>query len=67
MKPASLITILFLFLVAALHLIRLIFNVEVVIAGLPMPWWTSLFGCLFTAGLGVMLWRETRTADPQGP
>lgn len=63
MKPASLITTLFLFLIAILHLARLILNVEVVIAGSVIPWWTSLFGALFTAGLAVMLWREGRNPE----
>jgi len=61
MKPVSMITTIFLFLIAALHLTRLVLGVEVVIAGSTMPWWTSLFGGLFTAGLGIMLWRENRT------
>lgn len=63
MKPASLITIIFLFLIAALHLTRLIMSVEVIVAGTVIPWWISLFGFLFTAGLGVMLMRESRIHD----
>lgn len=57
-KPVLLITTFFLFLIAFLHLLRLILKVEVIVAATDIPVWISLFGCIFPAGLAVLLWRE---------
>jgi hypothetical protein len=57
-KPVLLIAIFFLFLIGLLHLVRLILKIEVTVAGANIPVWISLFGCIFPAGLAVLLWRE---------
>lgn len=62
MKPASLIAILLFALVAVSHLIRLIFRLEVVVAGAIVPMWVSVLGFIVTGALAVALWRETRPA-----
>ena len=52
----------FLCLIALMHLIRLIFQIQVTWSGAVVPMWISLFACLFTTGLAIMLWRENRNA-----
>ncbi|MDD5758852.1 MAG: hypothetical protein PHI06_07190 [Desulfobulbaceae bacterium] len=63
MKPVTVIVNIFLGVIALMHLVRLIFQIEVTWAGSVVPLWISFFGCLFTAGLTVMLWRENRKGD----
>jgi len=58
MKPATLVATIFLFMVAILHLVRILFHVELTVNGAMVPMWVSLFGFLFTAGLAIMMWRE---------
>lgn len=58
MKPVSMIVNIFLGVVSLMHLIRLIFQIEVTWDGVVVPLWVSFFGFLFTAGLAIMLWRE---------
>jgi len=58
MKPVSVIVNIFLGVVALMHLIRLIFQIEATWDGAVVPLWVSFFGCLVTAGLAIMLWRE---------
>lgn len=60
MKPVTMLVNIFLCLIALLHLIRLMFQIEVTWGGSVVPLWTSLFGCLVTTGLAIMLWRENR-------
>jgi len=59
-KPATMITVCLLLLVAAGHLCRLITQVEVVVNGVAIPQWPSIFGVLVPAGLALMLIRESR-------
>ncbi len=42
--------------VSAVHLLRLLTQVDVVIAGWPMPFWMNAAGGVITAGLCVWLW-----------
>ena len=60
MKPASLITALFLCLVALAHLLRLASGVEITVGGTTMPVWFSGFGFLGPGALALWLWREQR-------
>lgn len=65
MKPAVLVTLVFLGLVALLHLLRLLVGVAVAIDGVAVPMWVSLFGVLGPSALAVWLgWeqRPSRTA-----
>jgi len=61
MKPVSIIVTVFLVLVSLMHLLRFVFQVEVLVGNTIVPMWVSLPACLVTAGLAVLLWRE------QGP
>jgi hypothetical protein len=60
MKPASLVTVIFLTFVCVAHLLRVIYRVEIVAGGKSIPIWMSVLACLFTAALAGWLWREQR-------
>jgi hypothetical protein len=59
-KPFTTIAIVIFSLMAALHVLRLIFGWEAVIDGLVIPMWASVVGIIIAGGLAVMLWRESR-------
>ena len=48
--------------VSAVHLLRLLTRVDVVIAGWPMPLWMNAFAGVITAGLCIWLWRLAASA-----
>jgi len=58
MKPATVVTVLFLFVVALLHLLRLILGVTVTVNGTTVPMWASVVACVGPAALAVWLWVE---------
>ncbi len=60
MKPAALVTTLFLSAVAVLHLLRLLFQVQLAVANTAIPMWASILGILGPGALAVWLWREQR-------
>jgi len=57
-KPINLITVIFLFLVATLHLIRLIFHVQITVADTEIPQWASIIGFVVPVILAILLRRE---------
>ena len=59
-KPFTILTVLFLALVALLHLLRLVLGWEVTFNGAAVPTWLSIAGLLIAAGLAAGLWRELR-------
>ena len=59
MKPATMVTVLFLAMVAVAHLVRLVLRVEVIIGGTVMPLWVSVIACVVPAALAVALWWES--------
>ncbi len=60
MKAAALLTTLFLCAIAALHVLRLIFQVEVSIGGIVFPMLSSVIAALVVGTLALWLWREER-------
>ena len=60
MKPFTTLAILIFALIALLHLYRLVRHFEVVVQGMVVPQWVSLVAVVVTAGLALMLWRESR-------
>ena len=60
MKPVTVIVVIFLLLVSAMHLLRIVFEFEVIVARAVMPMWPSVAGCIVTVLLAGFLWRETR-------
>ena len=60
MKPAALLATVFLSLVAVLHVLRLVFQVEFVVGGTEIPMWASVLAVVGPGALAVWLWREQR-------
>jgi hypothetical protein len=63
-KPASLISALFLSLIAIGHVIRLVLGVPVTVDGMSIPVWVSLPAAVLMGTLAFFLWRENRTEPP---
>jgi hypothetical protein len=61
MKPAPLLAMILLALVAIAHLFRLLLRVEIVAGGVVVPLWVSVFGFLAPGALAVALWRGRRS------
>ena len=57
-KPVNLIVVIFLSLIAVLHILRLILGVDVTVGGAQIPQWASIFGCVVPGILAVLLRRE---------
>jgi uncharacterized membrane protein YdjX (TVP38/TMEM64 family) len=60
MKPVTTIVVILLSAISMAHLLRVILQVNVVANGINIPIWLSIFGCIVTAVLAFMLWRENR-------
>ena len=60
MKPAALVAALFLDAVAALHLVRLLLQVQIMVGGYEIPMWFSILGVLGPGLLAAWLWIEQR-------
>ena len=58
MKPFTNLAIAIFILVAAMHLLRLVFGWEVTLDGMVVPMWVSIMGFLITGALAYFLWRE---------
>ena len=63
MKPFTVISIIVFSLVAILQLTRLVLGWEVSVNGVAIPVWVSGVAFIVSGGLGVMLWRESRTSQ----
>ena len=64
MKPASLMAVLVFSLVAVAHLLRLTFQVEVLVGSATIPMWVSVVGLIVPGALAVALWREAQSSRP---
>lgn len=65
MKPASLLAVLVFVLVAIFHLLRIVLQVPVVVAGTEVPLWASAVALVVAAVLALALWQESRPSrDP---
>jgi len=60
MKPAALVAALFLDAIATLHLVRLLLQVQITVAGYEIPMWFSILGVLGPGLLAAWLWIEQR-------
>jgi hypothetical protein len=60
MKPAALAATVFLSLVAVLHVLRLLFQVQVTAGNTEISMWASVLAVLGPGALAVWLWREQR-------
>ena len=63
MKPFTVISIFVLSLVSILQLTRLVLGWDVSVNGVAIPVWVSGVAFIVSGGLGVMLWRESRTSQ----
>ncbi len=58
MKPALLVTLIFLCVVAVGHLLRVVFQIDLIAAGRPIPQWPSGLAVVLLIALAVWLYRE---------
>jgi len=60
MKPVTMIASIIFMLVCIAHVVRLILKVDITANGFHIPLWISIFGCIVTGVLSVLLWIEAR-------
>ncbi len=60
MKPFTMMTMVFLGLIAFAHLLRVILGWEIVVDAIVIPMWPSVLVFLFFGWLVVGLWREAK-------
>jgi len=60
-KPFTTVAVVFLALIAVVHLLRLFAGWEVTVVGFVVPVWWSALGLLIAGGLALMVWREAHT------
>ena len=60
MKLSTLIAVIFLLLVSLAHLLRLVFQVQLMANTVEIPMWMSLLACIVTAALAIWLWANNR-------
>jgi hypothetical protein len=59
-RPFTLLTVLFLALIAIAHLLRLVLGWQVMLNATVVPMWVSVAGLLIAGGLALSLWWESR-------
>ncbi len=60
MKPSAIVVGIFLLIVSAVHLIRLILQWKVTVDTFDVPLWMSAAACIATAVLAIWLWKESK-------
>ena len=60
MKPFTKIASIFLIIISILHILRIVFDVEIVINNWSVPFWINGVLAIITAFLAVMLLKENR-------
>ena len=61
MKTGSFVAMIFLVLVAIAHILRVIWQVEVIVSGYYVPMWMSYAAVILTAVLAGAMWNEHRS------
>ena len=61
MKTGSFVAMIFLVLVAIAHILRVIWQVEVIAGGYYLPMWMSYAAVILTAVLAGAMWNEHRS------
>ncbi|HEY3165654.1 MAG TPA: hypothetical protein VGK57_00395 [Candidatus Binatia bacterium] len=59
-RPFTIIAVALFSLIALLQLLRFSLGWEITVNGVGVPVWASGVAFVITAGLAVMVWRETR-------
>jgi hypothetical protein len=57
-RPFTTIAVAIFSVIALVHLLRLFFGWEVMVAGFVIPVWWSALGLIVAGGLALMVWRE---------
>lgn len=63
MKPATLVAVVIFGLVAVAHLLRLVFQTEVLVGGTAVPMWVSVVGVVVAGALALALPREAQSSS----
>jgi hypothetical protein len=63
MKPSVIVVTIFLLLVSAVHLLRLILQWKVTVNTFETPLWPSAAACIVTAALAIWLLRENKKSS----
>jgi hypothetical protein len=58
--PASFLSVVILWLIALLQVLRMVFQMRVTAGGVEIPIWVSIFPVVLFAALGGWLWAERR-------
>jgi H+/Cl- antiporter ClcA len=58
MKTGSLVAMIFVCAVGALHVVRLIFGISIVVGDVNIPQWASLLAVIGMGLIAGLLWRE---------
>jgi hypothetical protein len=66
MKPAALLSTLFLAFIAFAHLLRIALAVPITIGGAAIPVWCSVPAVIGPGALAIWLWKEQRPAGEGG-
>ena len=60
MKPFTKIASIFLIIISILHILRIVFDVEIVINNWSVPFWLNGVGAVITSLLSVMILKENQ-------
>ena len=63
MKASAIVTVIFLLIVSAAHLFRLIFQAQIMVNTFAVPMWMSAAACIVTAALAIWLWMDNRKRE----
>ena len=58
MKPFTTIAIAIFSLICLVHILRLVYGLDITIGGWVVPRWVSAPGAIITGGLAYLLWKE---------
>ena len=61
MKTGTFIAMIFLVLVAIAHIMRVVWQVEVIVSGYHVPMWMSYAAVIATVVLAAAMWNEHRS------
>ena len=67
MKPLITIVAMLLMGISAVHLVKIIFQVDILVNGMQVPIWLSIFGFIIPLVLALMLWRDEQEGIYQNP
>ena len=60
MKSSAMVAVVFLLIVSVAHLLRLIFQAQIMVNTFAVPKWMSAAASIVTAALAIWLWMDNR-------